>query len=141
MKFQNLGLCPNHPPDTPADKLTQYPCLFNFFHYSLLKVNLNPVPCRNIGCWQMFDHLIKWQHHYNKCGKNKPSVKYELKDGTYLCNNCGRSFIKQSNASPHVQEPCQPKGALAQSYSFYSRVCKKSFTYKCRQLNMCAIPK
>ena len=88
--------------------------------------------CKNIGCRQMFDHPIKRQRHYSKCEKNKPSVKYELKDGRYLCNKCGRSFTKQSNASRHMREPCKPKEASAKSYSFYCRVREKSFPYKCR---------
>ena len=81
---------------------------------------------------KILDHPMKWQHHYNKCEKNRPSVKYELKDGRYLCNKCDRSFTKQSNASCHVWEPCKQNEASAKSYLFYCKVCEKLFSYKCR---------
>lgn len=68
-------------------------------------------PCKNIGCRQMFDYTINRRRHYNKCEKNKP---------------------KQSNGSRHVREPCKPKKAPVKSYSFYCRVCKKSFPNKCK---------
>ena len=89
--------------------------------------------CKNLLYQQMFDHRMKGQRHYKKCEKNKPCVKYELKDSRYLCSKCGRSFTKQSNASCHVREPCRLKEAPAKTYSFYCRVCEKfPFPYKFR---------
>ena len=83
--------------------------------------------CKNVDCDEQFKYLIQLLRHKKKCNKKSPRKKYTHENNCFVCSNCHRSFMHQSNVTRHLKN-CAIKTNLTHACP----KCDKIFLYKSR---------